>query len=225
MNRRQLLALPLLLALLPLGVVGAAPKARGPQPIRLLALGDSFTIGTSLSPEESFPARLAARWRESGREVVLSNLAVNGFTTDDLLTEELPRVKGFAPTWVTLAVGANDLVRRRSPATYKAKLDQIFEALVLAGVPMDHVLVLPQPEWSLSPTGRSFGEPAALSARIADFDRTLAEVTLARGARWMALKPLMLEQARLGQWARDGLHPDATAHDAWAAKLAELVKP
>ena len=59
-----------------------------PTSIRYLALGDSFTIGTGTTPDKAFPALLAARWRAAGRAVELLNPAVNGYTTDELITRE-----------------------------------------------------------------------------------------------------------------------------------------
>src|SRR5216117_1393911 len=71
-------------------------------PERFLALGDSFTIGTGTTPDRSFPAVLVRLWRERGRDVLLSNPAVNGYTTDDVIAEELPLVSSFRPTLITI---------------------------------------------------------------------------------------------------------------------------
>jgi len=90
-----------------------------PIPERFLALGDSFTIGTGTTPDRSFPAVLARLWTESGRSVVLSNPAVNGYTTDDLIDAELPLVVSFRPTLVTLLIGANDIVQGSSDDRYR----------------------------------------------------------------------------------------------------------
>src|SRR5256885_14523304 len=80
-------------------------------PERFLALGDSFTIGTGTTPGRSFPAVLVGIWRDRGARVDLSNPAVNGYTTDDLITEELPVVASFGPDLVTVLIGANDIVQ------------------------------------------------------------------------------------------------------------------
>ncbi len=55
--------------------------------LRYLALGDSYTIGTGASDESrSFPSLLARRLSErEGRSVKITNAAVNGFTTHDLI--------------------------------------------------------------------------------------------------------------------------------------------
>lgn len=196
-------------------------------PVRYLALGDSFTIGTGSSPEQSFPARLAARWQASGRAVALRNVAVNGYTTQDLIEVELPEVRAVAPTLVTLAIGANDLVRGRSAEQYRAQVRRILAALAADGVAPARVVALPQPDWSLSPAAAYFGDAATIAAQIEAFNTVLREEAQAAGARYVDLFPLMREQARAGMIAADGLHPSAAAYDAWAEALAasRLIPP
>lgn len=191
--------------------------------VRYLSLGDSFTIGTGSSPVEAFPARLAARWTSARCTFTLRNPAVNGYTTQDVLDAELPTVRPFAPSLVTLAVGANDLVRGRSLAEYRAQLARIFEALAAAGVTGSRVVAIPQPDWARSPVAAGFGDPDALHASIVAFNGALRAETEARGGRYVDLFPLMVEQARQGMVAGDGLHPDARAHDAWAGELAQRL--
>ena len=98
-------------------------------PERFLALGDSFTIGTGTTPERSFPAVLADIWRERGRVIALTNPAVNGYATDDLIQEELPLLAAIRPTLVTLLIGANDLVRGSTEDRYRSQLVRIHERI------------------------------------------------------------------------------------------------
>jgi acyl-CoA thioesterase-1 len=184
--------------------------------VRYLALGDSFTIGTGATPELSYPSRLTAR---ASCTVALRNVGVNGYTTADVIDDELPELARFAPTFVSLAIGANDIVRGTSPATYREHVRRILAAVKAAGV--KRVVTLPQPDWSLSPAARSFGEPPAILARIVEANAILREETLAVGASYVDLFPLMESQARLAMIAGDGLHPSAEAYDGWAAELAK----
>ena len=149
---------------------GTPSEARGE--VRYLALGDSFTAGTGSLPGAAFPAHLAERWRAT-RRVTLENLAVNGYTTDDVARLEVPAVAGFHPTLVTLAVGANDRVRGSSAEAYRAHVRAILRAIVDAGVPAQHIVTLPQPEWSLSPAAASFGDPRQLGAGRTSSSSTL----------------------------------------------------
>src|SRR5688500_10117200 len=129
---------------------------------RYLALGDSFTIGTGVGPERSFPAELARRWRSRGLEVELTDAAGNGPTTDALIEHELPLAAQVRPTIVTLLIGANDIVRGSDVQRYRGQLRHILAALGAAGVPPAAVHGLPQPDWSLAPAAAPFGTPAVL---------------------------------------------------------------
>ena len=68
--------------------------------LRYVALGDSYTIGTSVSERERWPNQLVAR--VPGLELV-ANLGVNGFTSRDLIEVELPRLDELRPELVSVA--------------------------------------------------------------------------------------------------------------------------
>ena len=194
--------------------------------VRYLALGDSFTIGTGSTPDRSFPVRWASRWG-AGCTPNVSNLGVNGFTTQDLIEIELPQLAGFAKpaakTWVSLAIGANDVVAGASQDDYRAHVKTILAAVLGAGITPQHLVVVPQPDWSLTPKGALFGAKAITAARIGWFNDILAEEAKAVGARYVDLFPLMTKEVNAGMIADDGLHPSAAAYDEWGAELAKLV--
>lgn len=202
---------------------GAGPRgadASSAPPTRYLALGDSFTIGTGSAVARAFPARLGDRWRAQGCPTELLNVAVNGYTSDDLIAEELPSLSAFHPTLVTVAIGANDIVQGHLLDAYRLNVRRILDAALATGA---QVVVLPQPDWSRSPTAASFGAPEALGEAIGRFNAALAEETRAKGAIWIDLVPLMHAQAARGQLAGDGLHPSAEAYDAWAEAVARVL--
>ena len=188
-------------------------------PERFLALGDSFTIGTGTTPDRSFPATLARLWTQKGRKVVLANPAVNGYTTDDLIRDELPLVASFHPTLVTLLIGANDIVRGSNEDRYRRQLGSIHQR-IRADAPDARVIALPQPDWSLSPAGSGFGDPAALARTIERFNEIARNEADRAGAVWIDLFPLMRDQGRKKMVAADGLHPSAEAYAEWARALA-----
>jgi acyl-CoA thioesterase I len=190
-----------------------------PIPERFLALGDSFTIGTGTTPERSFPAVLTRLWTERGRAVVLSNPAVNGYTTDDLIHDELPLVATFGPTLLTVLIGANDIVRGSTEERYRRQLRSIHERLRV-DAPDARVIALPQPDWSLSPAGSSFGDKGAIARSIERFNTIAREEAERTGGSWIDLFPLMREQGRKAMFAPDGLHPSAEAYAEWAGALA-----
>src|SRR5207253_6355396 len=126
----------------------------------------------------SFPAVLVGLWREAGRGVALTNPAVNGYATDDLIAEELPLVAQVRPTLVTVLIGANDIVRAVGADGYRERLARIY-AHLRAHAPRARVVALPQPDWSMSPAAVGFGDVAAIAREIERFN----EIARAEGER------------------------------------------
>ena len=187
-------------------------------PERFLALGDSFTIGTGTTPDRSFPAVLVGLWTAAGRSVVLSNPAVNGYTTDDLINAELPLVRSFRPTLVTLLIGANDIVQGSSDDRYQQQLRSIHQR-IRSDAPDARVIALPQPDWSLSPAGSGFGDQDAIAHKIERFNEIARDEADRARAVWIDLFALMRDQGRRKMFAADGLHPSADAYLEWARDL------
>lgn len=193
---------------------------------RFLALGDSFTIGTGVGADRSFPAELVRRWRAQGLEVELTNPAVNGYTTDALIEHELPLVREIRPTLVTVLIGANDIVRGSDGPRYRSQVRRILEEVVSAQVPSASIYGLPQPDWSRSPAASRYGTPTEIRARITGFNDALRDEVERAGGTYLDLFPLMRGQAAAGMLAPDGLHPSADALAEWAEWLeARLPAP
>jgi len=199
--------------------------------VRFLALGDSFTIGTGTTPDRSFPAMLVNRWWDEGQEWDLRNPAVNGYTTDDLIRDELPLVEAYAPDLVTVLIGANDIVAALSlrgaaaPADedrYRAQLRRIHER-IRAGAPAAARFALPQPDWSLARAGAAFGDPIRIAQTIERFNLIARDEAEHAGATYVDIFPLMREQMRKGMTAPDGLHPSAAAYAEWAVALEGVL--
>ena len=63
--------------------------------MRYVALGDSYTIGTSVPPAERWPDQLvAALGGDAGPLDLVANLGVNGYTSADLIRDEMPALDG-----------------------------------------------------------------------------------------------------------------------------------
>ena len=69
--------------------------------MRYVALGDSYTIGTSVSADESWPSQLVARVPQLE---LVANLGVDGYTSTDLITDELPQLDRLNPELVSVLI-------------------------------------------------------------------------------------------------------------------------
>jgi len=198
------------------------------ESIRYVALGDSYTIGTGLADEsQNFPSLLARKLREeSGIEVALVNLGVNGYTTSDLIREELPVARGLRPELVTILIGANDLVQGSNESTYRIRLVSIYDALGSMGSPARRVLALSIPDFSGLPGAAPFGSARELRSRIDAFNGVAQSEAASRDFRYIDITAISRQAGDTNGWvAADGLHPGPAQHRAIADQLWTFLDP
>ena len=92
-----------------LPLLSAAQGLTPAQPVRFLALGDSYTIGASVAETERWPVQLSNSLVNLGFEIEeLTILATTGWRTDNLkqaiLDGDLPKHYNL----VSLLIGVND---------------------------------------------------------------------------------------------------------------------
>jgi acyl-CoA thioesterase-1 len=199
--------------------------------VRYLALGDSYTIGTGASsPANSWPTIISARLaRQIHRRVLLTNPAVNGFTTLDLIAKELPVFGRLKPDLVTILIGVNDLVRGRTQADYRASLVTIYDEVGKGKAPDGRVFAVSIPNWSVVPAAREYGDPEEIRDLTDAFNDIASEEAATRGFGWIDITAASLSGLGTPDWiASDGLHPGDNQYKAWAEviwhSVAEAVR-
>jgi lysophospholipase L1-like esterase len=186
--------------------------------MRYLALGDSYTVGESISARERWPLQLAALLREQGFETGEPQIiAQTGWTTDELFDAiELAPPKGpFA--LVSLLIGANNQYRGLALDEYREQFVRLLQqAIDLAGAEARRVLVLSIPDWGVTPF--AYGQDrAAIGGAIDEFNRVNAEETLRLGAHYIDVTPESRQAAsNPALIAQDGLHPSGKMYLNWA---------
>ena len=190
--------------------------------MRYVALGDSYTIGTSVSSAESWPAQLVARLAELQ---LVANLGVNGYSTDELITDELPQLRSLRPEFVTVLIGVNDVVRGMPEQRYAANLIQILDEL-LGQLSADRILCVATPDYTVTPQGAAFGSPDEQRAGIVRFNGRLGEACEARGIRFVPEVFGISEAAADDRSlvAADGLHPSGSQYGLWVDAIQPVVE-
>lgn len=186
-----------------------------------LALGDSYTIGEGLAPEERWTHQLAALLRGDG--IALSDpvtIARTGWTTDELSAAIDAADPAHDHDFASLLVGVNNQYRGRDVAEYAHE----FEALLLratgfAGGRGDRVLVLSIPDWGATVFGRASGRDRGQVSHEIDAFNAAARATCGRhGVAFVDITPASRADAMdPDMLAEDGLHPSAAMYARWAA--------
>jgi lysophospholipase L1-like esterase len=189
-----------------------------------VALGDSYTIGTSVGGVERFPDQLVATLVSSGQPVELvANLGVNGYTSADLIRDELPHLVALQPELVTLLIGVNDVVQGVPATTYEANVVTILDAL-LGTLPADRIVVVAIPDYTVTPAGSDYGDPSQQRAGIGASNAIMARLAGERGIPFVDTFDISLRAADdRGLVADDGLHPSGAQYALWVERIAPVV--
>jgi lysophospholipase L1-like esterase len=199
--------------------------ARDSAGLRYVALGDSYTIGTSIrKPAERWPDQLVARLgTEPPTLDLVANLGVNGYTSRDVIEVELPRLDALRPEFVSLLIGVNDVVQRVPEATFRANATAILDDLLRRLAP-DRIVVVSTPDYTVTPQGAAYGDPGAQSAAIRRNNDILRELAGARRVAWVDTYDLSL-RARDDRAlvAEDGLHPSGAQYALWVDRIEPVI--
>ena len=218
--RKRLAVAALVIGLTACGPMATPPVREGA--LRYVALGDSYTIGTSLNAAESWPSQLVERVPDLQ---LIANLGVNGYTSADLIADQLPALADLEPEFVTLLIGVNDVVQGVPEDSYAANVAEILGALV-ATLPANRVLCVATPDYTVTPQGAAFGSPAQQRAGIERVNAILRDACDQRGLRYV---PDIFEISQRAAADRslvagDGLHPSGAQYALWVEAIQPVVE-
>jgi lysophospholipase L1-like esterase len=193
--------------------------------VRYVALGDSYTIGTSVEPLERFPDQLVAALADDGVPLELvANLGVNGCTSADLIRDELPALRGLAAGFVTVLIGVNDVVQGVTPETFEANVAIILDAL-LARLPSSRIVTVAIPDYTVTPAGADYGDPDRRHDGIAASNAIMARQAAGRDIAFVDIFDISLRaQDDRTLVAGDGLHPSGSQYALWVERIAPVAR-
>lgn len=200
-------------------------KPRGPKTtvtsasnaIRYLPLGDSYTIGESVSENDRWPNQLVARLAQNGTHVdIVDNPSVTGYTTQDLIDRELPLLPKLKPDFVTILIGVNDYVQGVDAVTFSEHLDHILLTVQKQLPQPSNILLVTIPDYGKTPTGAHYGSPESSETGIKAFNAIITQAGTKYNlpvADIFAVSQKVVSDPSL--IAKDGLHPSAKQYTDW----------
>jgi len=193
-----------------------------------LALGDSYTIGESVSADRSFPFQLIAALKTDTTLVETPKIiAKTGWTTDELITAIKSTPLQPKYDFVTLLIGVNNQYRSFDTVVYRKEFKELLQnAIKYAGDKPENVFVLSIPDWSITQFAKNSGRQVSQIAKEIDFYNAInKEETVKTKAVYLDITPISREAANnLNLIANDGLHPSALMYNKWVSGLAPLVR-
>ncbi len=191
------------------------------KPIRLLALGDSYTIGESVKQSESWPFLLLDSLKLNG---ISSDspyvIAQTGWTTADLLDAVEAERLSTTFDWVILLIGVNDEFQGFSESEYRQGFQRLLKkALTLAANQPSRVIVISIPDYSVTPFAAT-ADRESIRKRLDAFNTINREAALEESTMYVDVTPysrLASEDEAL--LAKDKLHPSGKMYQLWVSAL------
>ena len=184
--------------------------------LRFLALGDSYTIGESVTADQRWPVLLVDSLHHHGINALEpAIIATTGWRTDEL-KKAIDKAK-FKGTFslVSLLIGVNNFYQGKSVESYAPEFEQLLKtAIKLADSKKDHVFVLSIPDYGYTPFGQD--KRAQITQGVDAFNRVNREITEKLGVRYFDITAISRKGlAEPDLVASDGLHPSGKMYAQW----------
>lgn len=190
-----------------------------------LALGDSYTIGQSVTESERFPAQTVSILKQQGINIANPEyIAQTGWTTANL-QQAIASRNPSASDIVSLLIGVNDQYQRLDTAGYALRFTQLLEkSIELAKGKRSNVFVLSIPDYSVTPFVPA-SDKARVRMEIDWFNSINRRITISYGVSYIDVTPSSREAATNPNLiAGDNLHPSGLQYGKWAELLAPAIK-
>ena len=187
-----------------------------------LALGDSYTIGEAVLPEENFPSQTGRLLKDFASPYIV---AKTGWTTDEL--DSAIDASNISTTFdiVSLLIGVNNQYRGRSVSEYKTQFDHLLQrAIHFSGNKANRVFVLSIPDWGVTPFAEG-QDRQKIAAAIDAYNETAQKICEQHHVVFIDITTSQrIDGNKKDFLAADGLHPSGKEYTKWAEKLSSTVK-
>jgi len=185
--------------------------------IKFLALGDSYTIGESVSEDERWPNQLADKLKIDRPKII----ATTGWRTDDLkgAINSANLIDDY--DLVSLLIGVNNQYQGKSSAQYEIEFEDLLKtAIQLAKGKNKNVFVVSIPDYGFTPFGKPKQE--TITVQLDEFNIINKRITANYKIKYFNITEISrkgLEDPTLV--AADGLHPSGKMYTLWVDLISE----
>ena len=194
--------------------------------LRLLSLGDSYTIGQGVCLTCRFPVQLKdSLSNRLNREISVDIIAQTGWTTTALFDAIVEANPSTDPDLVTLLIGVNNQYQGKPFSLYEQEFPQLVsQAIALANGETNKVIVLSIPDYAYTLFGQNFGNPDVTSSEIEMYNAFAEQYCIDNEISFVNITDITrlgLEQPELV--ASDNLHPSELAYTKFVERLIPVA--
>ena len=202
-------------------------KTMAQPDIRYVALGDSYTIGTGAETEQAWPNVLTQHLKNNKINIeLIANPSHNGWTTQDVIDNELSILDKSKATFVTLLIGVNDWVQGVDAATFQKRLIFIIDHIQTQLPDKSKLVLVTIPDFGVTPTGAYYSGGRDISKGIAEFNSIITSEANKRNLKTVDIFEISKKMGTSSDLiANDGLHPSAKEYAIWETLIYPVVYP
>ena len=187
------------------------------NPIRYVAIGDSYTVATGIEEKDSWPSQLTQKLKSAGIKInLIEILGMRGATSQQTLNEVMPLLKNLKPGLITLLIGVNDWIREGiSSSKFKIRIKNLIDE-IQSNLPPKKLLLITIPDFSCSPQKKNWGYGKSATNGITRLNKILKTEAALRDLVIVDIYPLSQNLcSQVGMFSDDGVHPSALQYSKW----------
>ena len=188
------------------------------NPIRYVAIGDSYTVATGIDEKDSWPSQLTQKLKSAGIEInLIEILGMRGATSQQTLNEVMPLLKNLKPEFISLLIGVNDWIREGvSSSKFKIRIKNLIDEIQSNLPPPRKLLLVTIPDFSCSPQKKNWGYGKSAINGITRLNKILNTESVLRNLVIVDIYPLSQNLcSQFGMFSDDGVHPSALQYSKW----------
>lgn len=183
---------------------------------KLLALGDSYTFGASVSQEDRWTNKLIEINNKDYQFVKHQVIAKSGWTTSQLLQAIDEQKPAAEFDLVTLLIGVNNQYQNLSFGLFEKDFDQLVKkAKGFAKDSNSRLIVLSIPDWGASPFGKGTLSDG-IAKKIDEYNQFIESYCAKNNVPYVEITSLTRTKTDEIYFAVDRLHYSGLMHQLWA---------
>lgn len=209
-----------------IGGIMHAQEIKITAPVKFMALGDSYTIGQSVSEKECWPVQLmdALKRTYSFEQGEVDIIATTGWTTRNLIDGIANRYDGSDDyDLVSLLIGVNNQYQGLDFQIYEPEFRTLLDkAIEIAGGDTGSVFVVSIPDYAYTP---SFANNQQVSNELDQYNAVNKRVSDTYGVLYFNITDISRKGLEIPSYvAQDGLHPSGEQYGEWVKLMVPKIE-
>lgn len=191
--------------------------------LHYLALGDSYTIGTGIKSNGSWPVQLVEVLSEEGYPIEDPTIVAKVGWTSNQLINAIDTVSTQQYDLVSLLIGVNNQFIGEDFSVFENELVKLVESAISFTKDGESVCLVSIPDYGVTPFGASNSE--TIAEELDQYNAFIESTATAYQLPYVDITTLSRNLADNSVYlASDNLHPSAAQYQLWVDLIAPVLK-